>query len=92
MRMIGWSILVEPRRVQTSTNSGLMLAPMSRLPPSTGRVMCISRAAAEEYPEIKLGAELHFKPFGGHEFRWDGIEYRVLRREDALAIVERSAV
>ena len=84
---VGWSVLVEPDRASPKTNLGLYLAEMSQLPACTGRLIAISAKAAETHPELRLGQRLHFKPFGGLDFRWYGRKLKLLREEDTLAIL-----
>lgn len=88
LKAINWSVLVVEDRASTKTQGGVMLPVISRLPPSTGFVYDVSKAAHEEHPEIRPGRRLHFKPFGGREFVWKGVHMRLLRKEDALALLE----
>jgi co-chaperonin GroES (HSP10) len=90
LRAIGWSILVIEDRPVEKTGSGIELAQMSRLPPCTGRVFSIGAEAKKEHPEIHVGARLHFKPFGGRAIEWRELKFRVLGREDTLALVENT--
>ena len=87
---LGWSVLVHEEPPAHATNSGILLANISRLPPCTGRVVAVSAAAHKEFPEITVGRRVHFKPFGGLDFKRDGRHLRLLRREDTLALVDDS--
>ena len=87
---LGWSVLVHEEPPAHATNSGIRLAKISWLPPCTGRVVAVSAAAHKEFPEITVGRRVHFKPFGGLDFKRDGRRLRLLRREDTLALVDDS--
>jgi co-chaperonin GroES (HSP10) len=87
LRAVGWSILVIEDKPAEKTNSGIELPKMSRLPPCTGRVFSVGSEAHKEHPEIQVGSRLHFKPFGGRTVEWRERKFRVLGREDALALV-----
>jgi co-chaperonin GroES (HSP10) len=91
LRAIGWNVLVIEDKPAEKTNSGLALPQMSRLPPCTGRIFSIGEAAKKEHPELAPAKRVYFRPFNGRELVWQGIRYRLLGRQEALALVESSA-
>lgn len=88
LKALGWTVLVLEEKPSVKTNSGIHLPQMSQIPPSTGNVLSIGPLAAKDHPELKVGMRVHYRPFGGREFKWEGKDYRFLLKEDLLAIVQ----
>lgn len=90
LKAIGWCVLVIEDRLQEKTVSGISLPQMSQMPPCTGRVLSIGPDALKEYPELRVGFRVHFKPVAfreGRRFEWRGLKLRALEHDELLALV-----
>lgn len=90
LKAIGWCVLVVEDKLQEKTVSGIALPQMSQIPPCTGRIQSIGPEALEEYPELRVGFRVHFKPCAfreGRRFEWNGKVMRALERDELLALV-----
>ena len=90
LQAVGWSVLVIEDKPLKKTVSGIDLAVMSRLPPCTGHIYSIGETVKIQYPELRPGQRVYFKPFGGREFVWKGLKFRALAREDLMALVSQT--
>lgn len=76
-------VLVEPLEAPTQTASGIILPESAQEKPAQGKVL----AVAENSP-VKVGDRVVYKKWGGDEIKVDGIEYKLVKFEDLMAILE----
>lgn len=86
-------ILIEPSAAETKTASGLYLPESSQEKPAgQGTVVAIGADIVFENRSItapvKLGDKVIYKKWGGDEIKLNGTEYKLVKFEDLMAILE----
>ncbi|QQG43727.1 MAG: co-chaperone GroES [Candidatus Daviesbacteria bacterium] len=75
--------LVEPLEAETQTTSGIILPESAQEKPAQGKVL----AVAENSP-VRVGEVVIYKKWGGDEIKIDGVEYKLVKFDDLMAIIE----
>lgn len=86
-------ILVEPSAAETKTVSGLYLPESAQEKPAQGTVVAISDAIVLESGKtigapVQVGDKVIYKKWGGDEIKLNGIEYKLVKFDDLMAILE----
>jgi chaperonin GroES len=86
-------LLVESEKAETKTASGLYLPETSQEKPagqgvvvSTGPDLVIEGKVVP--PPVKVGDRVVYKKWGGDEIKFNGIEYKLVKFEDLMAVLE----
>ena len=80
-------ILLEPEQAEETTASGIIIPDTAKEKPRTGKVIAVG--TDEDLREkIKEGNKVLFTKYGGDEIEMNGKEYKLLQRNDILAVVE----
>lgn len=85
--------LVEPSAAETRTVSGLYLPDSAQEKPAQGTVIAIGDDVILESGKImkapvKVGDKVIYKKWGGDEIKLNGIEYKLVKFDDLMAILE----
>ena len=84
--------LVEPQEAEEMTASGIVLPDTAQEKPAQGKILAVGGAALiegkEVKPEFKAGDLVLYKKWGGDEIKIEGKEYKIVKFEDIMAIVE----
>jgi len=86
-------VLVEPSAAQTRTASGLYLPDSAQEKPAQGTVIAIGDDVVLESGKtmkapVKVGDKVIYKKWGGDEIKLNGIEYKLVKFDDLMAILE----
>ena len=85
-------VLVEPSSAETTTISGIYLPESAQEKPAQGTVVALGDPlfidGREILPPVKMGDMVVFKKWGGDEIKVKGVEYKLVKYEDLMAIVE----
>ena len=85
-------LLIEPSEADTKTQSGLYLPESVQEKPAQGKVVALGEPlifeGREILPPVKLGDKVIFKKWGGDEIKYQGVEYKLVKFEDLMAIIE----
>jgi chaperonin GroES len=85
-------VLVEPSEAESKTASGLYLPETAQEKPAQGTVVALGDPVffegRELIPPVKLGDKVIFKKWGGDEIRYKGKEYKLVKFDDLMAIME----
>ena len=85
-------LLVEPDKAETKTASGLYLPETSQERPAQGKVLAIGPDMVIDgrvfTSPVKVGDKVVYKKWGGDEIKIHGVEYKLVKFEDLMAIVE----
>ncbi len=86
-------ILVMPIEESEVTAGGIVLPDTAKEKPVKGRVEAVGPGklldSGDRAPlAVKVGDVVLFAKYGGSEIKVDGKEYKILREDDVLAVVE----
>jgi len=87
-------VLVEPSEAETKTASGIYLPEGAQEKPAQGVVVACGDDMVMENGKVvkcpvKVGDKVVYKKWGGDEIKIDGVEYKLVKFDDLMAILER---
>ncbi len=81
-------VLVEPlEEVESKTASGIIIPDTAKEKPRIGIVIAVG-TDEDLRSKVKEGDKILFAKYGGEEIEMDGKEYRIISRNDILAVIE----
>ena len=84
--------LIEPQEAEEVTASGIVLPDTAQEKPAQGKILAVGGPVLiegkEVKPEFKVGDLVLYKKWGGDEIKLHGEEYKIVKFEDVMAIVE----
>ena len=86
-------ILVEPSEAESKTASGLYLPETAQEKPAQGKVVAVGddfflpNGQVFRAP-VSVGQKVIYKKWGGDEIKVSGIEYKLVKFEDLMAVIE----
>lgn len=86
-------VLVEPQEASSKTSSGIYLPESAQEKPAQGEVigvgeeMIFDNGKSLKCP-VKIGDKVVYKKWGGDEIKVDGVEYKLVKFDDLMAILE----
>ncbi|MDP2720587.1 MAG: co-chaperone GroES [bacterium] len=84
--------LIEPQEAEEVTASGIVLPDTAQEKPAQGKVVAvgnpIKRPEHEEKAEFEAGDTVLYKKWGGDEIKISGKEFKIVKFEDVMAILE----
>lgn len=86
-------VLVKPSDAETKTASGLYLPESVQEKPAQGTVIAIGEDVVLESGRVmsapvKVGDKVLYKKWGGDEIKLSGVEYKLVKFDDLMAILE----
>lgn len=86
-------LLVLPSEAESKTASGLYLPESAQEKPAQGTVVAIGDDAVLESGRVmkapvKVGDKVIYKKWGGDEIKFSGVEYKLVKFDDLMAILE----
>lgn len=87
-------VLVEPSGADTKTASGIILPESAQEKPAQGTVVAVGDEMVLENGKtvkcpVKIGDTVVYKKWGGDEIKVGGIEYKLVKFDDLMAILEK---
>jgi chaperonin GroES len=84
--------LIEPEEAEEVTASGIVLPDTAKERPAQGKVLAvgapIKHPEHEVKAEFKIGDRVLYKKWGGDEIKIQSIEYKLVKFEDVMAVIE----
>ncbi|OGY24090.1 MAG: hypothetical protein A2172_00915 [Candidatus Woykebacteria bacterium RBG_13_40_15] len=84
--------LIEPEEAEEVTASGIVLPDTAKERPAQGTVLAvgapIKHPEHEVKAEFKVGDRVLYKKWGGDEIKIGGKEYKLVKFEDVMAVIE----
>lgn len=86
-------VLIEPSEAESTTASGIILPESAQEKPAQGTViacgddMVMDNGKTVRCP-VKNGDKVVYKKWGGDEIKIDGVEYKLVKFDDLMAILE----
>jgi chaperonin GroES len=86
-------VLVEPLTASSTTASGIYLPESAQEKPAQGTVVAIGEDMVLENGKtfsspVRIGDVVVYKKWGGDEIKVSGVEYKLVKFEDLMAIIE----
>lgn len=86
-------VLVEPSEADTKTASGIILPESAQEKPAQGIVIACGDEMVFENGKVlkcpvKVGDKVVYKKWGGDEIKIAGVEYKLVKFDDLMAILE----
>ena len=86
-------VLVEPSEAETKTLSGIILPESAQEKPAQGTVVSVGDDLVLEGGKVmktpvKVGDTVVYKKWGGDEIKVMGVEYKLVKFDDLMAILE----
>jgi chaperonin GroES len=85
-------LLVKPDAAENKTASGLYLPETSQEKPAQGVVLSTGPDLIIEGkvipPPVQVGDRVVYKKWGGDEVRYKGVDYKLVKFEDLMAVLE----
>ena len=93
IKPLGDHVLVEPAEENEVKKGGIIIPDTAKEKPTEGIVRAIGSGKREDDGkvtplEVKEGDRVLMTKYGGTEVKLDGKEYKLLRSDDILAVVE----
>ncbi len=85
--------MVEPSAAETKTASGLYLPDSAQEKPAQGTVVAVGDVVVLESGKVigapvNIGDKVIYKKWGGDEIKLSGIEYKLVKFDDLMAVIE----
>jgi chaperonin GroES len=85
--------VIEPLEAETKTSGGILLPDNAQERPTQGKVVSVGGPQILDddlvrEAEFKVGDVVLYKKWGGDEIKVDGIEMKLVKFEDVMAIIE----
>ena len=86
-------VLVQPSEADTKTASGIILPESAQEKPAQGMVISCGDEMVMENGKVmkcpvKMGDKVVYKKWGGDEIKVAGVEYKLVKFDDLMAILE----
>lgn len=92
IRPLGDRILVQQLEAEVKTAGGIIIPETAKEKPQEGKIIAVGSGKivdGKKMPlEVKKGDKILFSKYGGDEIKVDSKEYKILKEEDVLAIIE----
>jgi chaperonin GroES len=93
LRPLDDNIIVKPAEAETKTKGGIVLPDSAQEKPLQGKVVSVGpgrvlRSGKRLEPSVKPGDNVMFGKYSGSDVKVDGVEHKILREAEILAIIE----
>ncbi len=87
-------IVVKPVDAETKSAGGILLPDSAKEKPQRAKVVAVGEGRLTDSGKrvalsVKKGDEILFGKYAGTEIKWQGTEYKILRENEVLAIIEK---
>ncbi len=84
LKPLGEYVVLAFEKEETKTESGIILSTNDKDKPSVGKVI----AVGPKVETIKVNDRVVYQTYSGSKFKFDGVEYLIIKQEHILAIYE----
>lgn len=86
-------LVIEPKKKQASTESGIYLAPNNQDKPQEGTVLAIGSAYTTDFgikkdTDLKVGDVVVYREWGGKEYKENGVDLLLMKFDDVMATIK----
>ena len=84
-------VVIKAVEVEETTKGGLILTGSAKEKPQVAQVIAVGPGGVVDGKEVKMtvkvGDKVIYGQYAGSSYKADGIEYKVLREDDILAVI-----
>lgn len=85
-------IVVKPIEAEEMSAGGIVIPDNAKEKPTKGEVLAVGEGKALDNgqvraPKVKVGDKVIYGQYAGSAYKLDGVEYKIVREDDVLAIV-----
>jgi chaperonin GroES len=85
-------VIVKPIEAEETTVGGIIIPDAAKEKPTKGEVLAVGEGKALDNghlraPKVKAGDKVIYGQYAGSAYKQDGVEYKIIREDDILAIV-----
>ena len=85
-------VVIKTVEAEETTKSGIILTAAAQEKPQIAEVIAVGPGGLVDGKEVKMmlkvGDRVHTGKYSGTDVKVDGVEYKIVRQDDILAIVE----
>lgn len=93
IRPLGNRIVVKPLSAEQTLKSGIVIPDTAKEKPQEGEVVAVGPGELKDGKrlemELKKGDKVIFETWAGKEYKSDGVEYKIMREDEVLGVVEK---
>ena len=82
------NILLKQHEAEETTSSGIILAATNKEKPAIYEVVSAGPGTKDVTMTVKAGNKVVVNKFAGSEIKLDGVEYKFVKQDDILAVVQ----
>ncbi len=85
-------VIVKPIEAEETTAGGIIIPDAAKEKPTKGEILAVGDGKALDNgtvraPKVKVGDKVIYGQYAGSAYKQDGVEYKIIREDDILAIV-----
>ena len=85
-------VVVKPIEAEDISSGGIVIPDNAKEKPTKGEVLAVGEGKALDNgsvraPKVKVGDKVIYGQYSGSAYKLDGVEYKIVREDDILAIV-----
>jgi chaperonin GroES len=85
-------VVVKPIEAEETTVGGIIIPDAAKEKPTKGEVLAVGDGKALDNgsvraPKVKVGDKVIYGQYAGSAYKQDGVEYKIIREDDILAIL-----
>jgi chaperonin GroES len=85
-------VVVKPIEAEETSVGGIIIPDAAKEKPTKGEVLAVGEGKALDNgsvraPKVKVGDKVIYGQYAGSAYKQDGIEYKIIREDDILAIL-----
>jgi chaperonin GroES len=82
------NVLLKQKEAEETTLSGIILATANKEKPAIYEVVAVGPGTKDVPMTVAVGDKVVVSKFEGHEIKLDGVDYKFVKLESVLALVE----
>lgn len=87
IRPLADRVIVEPAAAETTTASGIIIPDTAQEKPQKGTVAAVGPGKKDEPITVNVGDTVLYGKYSGTEFKYEGVDYLIMREADIMVIV-----
>ena len=85
-------LVVKPIEAEEKSAGGILIPDNAKEKPTKGEVLAVGEGKALDNgsvraPKVKVGDQVIYGQYAGSSYKQDGVEYKIIREDDVLAII-----